>query len=260
MSENLCVDRDGAVLTVTFDRPPQHNAMTFEMYEGLYAACETADGDAGVKVMVLRGAGGRAFVSGTDITQFRQFRDGSDGVAYERRIARVLNRLEDVRVPTVAAVSGYCVGGGLAIAAVCDLRVATRSSRFGMPIARTLGNCLSANTMSILVGQLGPARALDLVLRARLLDGSEAHAAGFVAELCDDDALDRAVGAVVETLLSHAPLTMWATKVAVARLRRANLPDSDDLVARVFGSEDFRRAVASFGASGERRPPTWTGE
>ncbi len=259
MSENLRVDRDGAVLTVTFDRPAQHNAMTFEMYEGLYAACETADGDAGVKMMVLRGAGGRAFVSGTDITQFRRFRDGSDGIEYERRIARVLNRLEDVRVPTVAAVSGYCVGGGLAIAAVCDLRVATRSSRFGMPIARTLGNCLSANTMSILVAHLGPARALDLLLRARLLDGSEAHAAGFVAEVCDDDALDRALGGVVETLLSHAPLTMWATKVAVARLRRANLPDSDDLVARVFGSEDFRRAVASFGSS-RREPPTWTGE
>ncbi|MSR19868.1 MAG: enoyl-CoA hydratase [Gemmatimonadetes bacterium] len=260
MSENLRVDRNGAVLTVTFDRPTQHNAMTLDMWEGLHAACETADGDAGVKVLVLRGAGGRAFVSGTDITTFRDVHDGSDGIAYERRIARVLNRLEDVRVPTVAAVSGYCVGGGLAIAAVCDLRVATLSSRFGVPIARTLGNCLSMNTMSILVAQLGPARALDLLLRARLLEGVEAHAAGFVAELCDDDALDRTLGGVLDTLQSHAPLTMWASKVAVARLRRATLPDADDLVARVFGSEDFRRAVASFGSSGGRKPPTWTGE
>ena len=140
---------------MTFDRPAKHNAMTFDMYEGLHAACETADADDGVKVLVLRGAGGRAFVSGTDITTFRDFRDGTDGVAYERRIARVLNRLEDVTVPTVAAVEGYCVGGGLAIAAVCDLRVATRSARFGVPIARTLGNCLSMNSMSILVAQLG---------------------------------------------------------------------------------------------------------
>ena len=116
MSDDLKVTRDGAVLTVTFNRPARHNAMTYEMYEDLYAACETADADEGVKVLVLRGAGGRAFVSGTDIGSFRDFRSGDDGVAYERRIARVVNRLEEVRVPTVAAVEGYCVGGGLAIA------------------------------------------------------------------------------------------------------------------------------------------------
>jgi enoyl-CoA hydratase/carnithine racemase len=260
MSENLRIDRAGAVVTATFDRPSRHNAMTYEMYDALFAACEDVDRDDGVKVLVLRGAGGRAFVSGTDIATFRDFRDGADGVAYERRIARVLNRLEDVRVPTVAVVEGYCVGGGLAIAAVCDLRVATRSSRFGMPIARTLGNCLSMNSLSILVAQLGRSRALDLVLRARLLDGAEAHAAGFVAELCDDGALDGALAGVVETLLSHAPLTMWATKVAVARLRRANLPDADDLVTRVFGSDDFRRAVAAFGSSSGGKPVPWTGK
>ncbi|HUQ53362.1 MAG TPA: enoyl-CoA hydratase-related protein, partial [Gammaproteobacteria bacterium] len=140
MSNELIVRRDGAVLTVTFNRPQRHNAMTYEMYDGLFAACEAADGDGGVKALVLRGAGGKAFVSGTDIASFRSFSSGGDGVEYEQRIARVVNRLEDVRVPTVAAVEGYCVGGGLAIAAVCDLRIATRSSRFGMPIARTLGN------------------------------------------------------------------------------------------------------------------------
>jgi enoyl-CoA hydratase/carnithine racemase len=259
VSSDLKVQRDGAVLTVTFDRPARHNAMTFEMYEGLHTACETADTDPDIRVLVLRGAGGRAFVSGTDITSFRDFRDGADGVEYERRIARVLNRLEDVRVPTVAAIDGYCVGGGLAIASACDLRLATRSSQFGVPIARTLGNCLSMNTMSLLVGQLGPARALDVVLRARLLGAEEAHAAGFVAEICDPDALDGVLAGVIETLLSHAPLTMWAAKVAAARLRRANLPDGDDLVMRVFGSEDFRRAVVAFSAGAERKTPSWTG-
>ena len=259
MSADLTVHRDGAVVTVTFDRPARHNAMTFEMYEGLHAACDTVDADQDVRVLVLRGAGGRAFVSGTDITAFRDFRDGADGVAYERRIARVLNRLEDVRVPTVAAIEGYCLGGGLAIAAVCDLRVATRSGRFGVPIARTLGNCLSMNTMSILVGRIGPSRAMDLVLRARLLDAAEAHAAGFVTEICDDGALDGALAGVIETLLQHAPLTMWAAKVAAARLRRANLPDGDDFVTRAFGSEDFQRAVAAFTSGGARNAPPWTG-
>jgi enoyl-CoA hydratase/carnithine racemase len=256
VTEDLRVTLDGAVLTVTFNRPAQHNAMTFAMYDGLHSACETADLDDGVQTLVLRGAGGKAFVSGTDIAAFRNFRDGADGVAYEERIARVVNRLEDVTVPTVAAVEGYCIGGGLALAAVCDLRVATRSARFGVPIARTLGNCLSMNSVSVLVAQLGPARALDMLLRARLLNAEEAHAAGFVAEVCDDSALDATLRVVVGTLLSHAPLTLWASKVAVARLRRAALPSGDDIVARVFGSQDFHRAVAAFGSV---QPATWEG-
>jgi enoyl-CoA hydratase/carnithine racemase len=164
-----------------------------------------------------------------------------------------------VHAPTVAAIEGYCVGGGLAIAAVCDLRIATRSGRFGVPIARTLGNCLSMNTLSILVGRLGPSRAMDLVLRARLLDATEAYAAGLLAEICDDDALDVTLAGVIDTLLQHAPLTMWAAKVAAARLRRANLPDGDDFVARVFGSDDFRRAVVAFASGGARQVPPWTG-
>lgn len=256
MTEGLRVTRAGGVLTVTFDRPAQRNAMTFAMYDALHSACEDADTDDEVKVMVLRGAGGKSFVSGTDIAAFREFGDGADGIAYEERIARVVNRLEDVAVPTVAAIEGYCVGGGLALAAVCDLRVATRSSGFGVPIARTLGNCLSMNSVSVLVAQLGPARTLDMLLRARLLDAAEAHAAGFVAEVCDDDALDATLNAVIATLLSHAPLTLWASKVAVARLRRAALPSSEDLVARAFGSQDFHRAVASFGSA---QPATWEG-
>lgn len=253
---DLRVRQDGAVLTVTFDRPEQRNAMTFAMYDGLHEACERADSADDVRVLVLRGAGGRAFVSGTDIEQFRDFDGADDGVAYEKRITRVVDRLEDVSVPTVAAVEGYCVGGGLALAAVCDLRVATRSARFGVPIARTLGNCLSINSVSVLVAQLGPARALDLLLRARLLDADDAYAAGFVAELCDDEDLDAALDGVVETLLAHAPLTMWVSKQAVVRLRRANLPDGDDLVAVAFGSDDFRGAVRAFGSGTAHR---WTG-
>jgi enoyl-CoA hydratase/carnithine racemase len=260
MSTDLRVSRDGPVMTVTFDRPAQHNAMTFAMYDALHAACDAADADDGVKVMVLRGAGGRAFASGTDISVFNDFRDGADGIAYEQRLTRVVNRLEDVARPTVAAVDGYCLGGGLAIAAVCDLRVATRSARFGMPIAKTLGNCLSVNSISILVARLGPARTLDMVLRARLFSAEEAQVAGFVAEMCEDGRLDEAITGVTGRLLAHAPLTMWATKAAVARIRRANLPDDDDLVARVYGSDDFRRGVAAFGSTGSSERPSWTGK
>jgi enoyl-CoA hydratase/carnithine racemase len=255
MSE-LEVHQDGAVLTVLFNRPEARNAMTFAMYEGLEEACERADTDDSVRVMVLRGAGGRAFVAGTDISQFSTFTSGEDGIAYEERIERVVNRLEDVAVPTVAAIEGSCVGGGLALAAACDLRVATAASRFGIPIARTLGNCLSMNSYSLLVHHLGPGRTLDMLLRARLLSAAEAHAAGFVGEVVDDGDLDPALTTLIDVLLSHAPLSMKAAGQAVARLRRANLPDGDDLVREVFGSADFRAGVAAFVGRGQA---SWTG-
>ncbi|GAA0441256.1 enoyl-CoA hydratase [Streptomyces olivaceiscleroticus] len=253
--DELLVEREGAVLTVTFNRPAQHNAMTWGMYEGLREACERADGEDGIRVMVLRGAGGKAFVAGTDIGQFREFRDGRDGVAYEARITEVADRLESVTVPTVAVVTGHCIGGGLILAAVCDLRIATRSARFGAPIARTLGNCLSMNTMSLLVQHLGRARTLDLLLRARLLDAAEAAAAGFVT-LCEDDTVDEAVAETVRTLAGHAPLSMWAAKEAVARLRRAAVPDGDDIVSTVFGSADFHHGVEAFL---RKERPRWAG-
>lgn len=249
MSE-LQVAVEGPALVVTFDRVAAHNAMTWEMYEGLYEACERADVDHEVRVLVLRGAGDKAFVSGTDIAQFAGF-TGADGIAYEDRITRVLRRLQDVTVPSVAAVAGYCIGGGLAVAASCDLRVATADARFGVPIARTLGNCLSVESVALLVDHLGPARTLDLLLRARLLTGEQAAATGFV-ELVDD--LD--VTELVATLAAHAPLSMWAAKQAVHRLRRHALPPDDDLVGRVYGSADFAGAVAAFAA---RERPAWTG-
>lgn len=244
----LLVEQEGPVLTVTFNRPRQRNAMTWDMYDGLYDACEQADADDDIRVMVLRSSSEKAFIAGTDISQFSDFSDGADGVAYEAKIGRIISRLEDVDVPTVAAVRGFCVGGGLTVAAVCDLRVATPSARFGVPIARTLGNCLSMNNYSLLLHHLGPALALDVLLRARLLTGEEAKAAGFVAELCEEEELDATVDGVVKTLLGHAPLSMWAAKEAVRRLRRAQAPDGDDIVARVFGSSDFQRAVKAFTA------------
>jgi enoyl-CoA hydratase len=256
VTDELQVTQDGGVLTVVFNRPEQRNAMTFGMYEGLEAACQRADADDSVRVLVLRGAGGRAFVAGTDIAQFLEFTGGDDGIAYEQAIERVVNRLEDVAVPTVAAVEGACVGGGLALAAVCDLRVATTSARFGVPVARTLGNCLSVNSVSLLVQHLGPGRTLDLLLRARLLGAEEAAAAGFVGQLCADGELDAALQELTTTLLGHAPLSMWAAKRAVARLRRAGLPDDADLLRTVYGSEDFRAGVAAFVA---REPVSWTG-
>ncbi|QFU90508.1 enoyl-CoA hydratase [Amycolatopsis sp. YIM 10] len=254
--DDLLVELEDDVLTVTFNRPESRNALTFAMYEGLYAACERADADPAVRVLVLRGTGDKAFVAGTDIRQFTEFRTGQDGIDYEASIGRVVDRLEAIRKPTVAVVRGACTGGGLALAAACDLRVADTGARFGVPIARTLGNCLSANTISLLVGHVGPGPTLDLLLRGRLLDATAARDAGLLTELAPPEELDEALQRVLTDLRRNAPLTQWASKEIVRRMRRRLLVPDDDVVARVWGSEDFANGVRSF-VAGEK--PTWTG-
>ncbi|RRO20512.1 enoyl-CoA hydratase [Saccharopolyspora rhizosphaerae] len=256
MSDELLVSAEGPVLHVTFNRPAQRNAMSWAMYDGMVAALERAESDPEIRVVVLRGAGQEAFVAGTDIAQFADFTSGEDGVVYEQRMEEVFGRLEAATVPTVAAISGYCVGAGIALAAACDLRISTTTGRFGVPVARTLGNCLAMNTYSMLVFHLGPSRAKDMLLRARMFTATEAHDAGFLTELCEPDELDSTVESVTDRLVTHAPLTMWAAKEAVRRLRLATMPDGDDLVRTVFGSQDFRNGVRAFL---DKTPHTWTG-
>ena len=180
---DLLYERRGPTAVITFNRPQARNAMTFAMYEDLHRRCEEADEDDGVRVLVLRGAGGRAFVAGTDIRQFREFRTPSDGVAYEERIDRIVGRVELVGKPTIALVEGYAVGAGLAIAAACDLRVCTPDAQFGMPIARTLGNCLSMENYARLVSLIGPARTKELMFTARMASAREALDAGLTTEV-----------------------------------------------------------------------------
>ena len=254
MSDELLVAVRGQTATVTFNRPAARNAMTWSMYEGLVAACERVDADESVRVLVLRGAGEKAFVAGTDITQFREFTTAEDGLAYERRIEQVIDRLERVRVPTVAAVQGYAVGGGLGLAAACDLRICTPDAKFGLPIARTLGNCVSMRTYARLAELIGPARALHLIYTATFVPAEGALAAGLVTEVVPD--LDTRLDELCAQLASHAPLTMWASKQAFRRLRDARLPEGEDLIAACYGSEDFHEGVRAFT---EKRPPRWRG-
>ncbi|HZC26063.1 MAG TPA: enoyl-CoA hydratase/isomerase family protein [Actinopolymorphaceae bacterium] len=256
VSDALLVERSGPVLWVTFNRPEQRNAMTWSMYDGLLGACREADDDPGLRALVLRGAGGQSFVAGTDIAQFGEFEGGAAGVEYERRMTALIDRVGAVSVPTVAVVTGFCVGAGLALAAACDLRIASRPSVFGVPIARTLGNCLSAATTSLLVSHFGLGRTLDLLLRARMMTAQEAYAAGFLSELCGPDEIDATATALVDRLVEHAPLTMWAAKEAVRRLRTSTRPDDADILDRVYGSEDFRAGVRAFMA---KERPAWKG-
>jgi enoyl-CoA hydratase/carnithine racemase len=232
----------GPAAWVTFNRPDAHNAMTFEMYEQLFECCERADSDDDVRVLVLRGAGPKAFVAGTDIRQFLEFSGGEDGVEYERTIDRIVGRLEQVRVPTIALVDGFAMGSGLALSAACDLRICSTAAVFGLPIAQTVGNCLSMENYARLAALLGEARVKDIVFTARRVDASEALAIGLATEVVED--AGARVDELCELLAGHAAMTMWATKEALRRLRP--VPDGDDLVRAVYGSAEFRERVEAF--------------
>ena len=235
-------ERRGPAAWVTFNRPDAHNAMTFEMYEQLHACCESADDDEDVRVLALQGAGEKAFVAGTDIRQFLEFSTPEDGLEYERTIDRIVGRLERVRVPTIALVDGFAMGSGLALSAACDLRICTPAAVFGLPIARTVGNCLSMENYARLAALLGEARVKDIVFTARRVDASEALAIGLATEVVEDAAAR--VEELCELLAGHATMTMWATKEALRRLRP--VPDGDDLVRAVYGSAEFRERVEAF--------------
>ena len=249
--------RDGLVARITFDRPDARNAMTWTMYEQLREACDHVRADPEVRAVVFRGAGGKAFVAGTDIGQFRDFKSGEDGVNYERRIAGYLAAVETLPVPTLAVIEGWAIGGGLAIAAACDLRVATPGSRFGVPIARTLGNCLSIANYAAIVAVLGLARTKRMLLLAENLAADELAAAGFLAEIIPPADLDARVAALCNRLAGNAPITMRVTKESLRRLLHAGLPDGEDLIRECYGSKDFRIGVDCFLA---KRDPVWTGK
>jgi enoyl-CoA hydratase len=258
-TSRVLFDVEGPVARLTFNRPEAHNAMTSDMYDALVEACERVDADAAIRVFVLRGAGGKAFTAGTDIAEFTAFSSPSHALAYERRIDDILDRVERLRAATIAQVQGIATGGGCLLALACDLRVCTPAARFGVPIARTLGNCLSAANYARLVDLMGPARVKDLLMTARLMDAAEAAALGLVTRMAEAADLEAAVREVATTLAAHAPSTIRATKEMVRRIQAGRRPaatEADDLITTCYSSEDFREAVASFLA---KRPPLFTG-
>jgi enoyl-CoA hydratase/carnithine racemase len=257
MDELLYELRDG-VAYVTFNRPQARNALTFAMYERLAEICSQASAERGVRAILITGGGDKAFAAGTDISQFRTFDKEQDALDYESRIDRVMTAIERCKVPTLAAIHGACTGGGASIAACCDLRIASRAMKYGFPVARTLGNCLSLASYSRLVYLVGPALVKDIVFRARLIEADEALQRGLVSELCDDQGslLERAEE-IARLVASHAPLTLQATKEALLRLR-PSVPhgEGNDLVLMCYMSQDFREGMDAFL---NKRKPVWKG-
>ena len=244
---------------LTFNRPAARNALTWAMYDGLVEACETVDARADLRALIIRGAGGQSFAAGTDISQFTTLKSPEDGIEYERRLDSVIDRLDKVTKPTIAQVEGVAAGGGCAIALTCDLRVCSPDARFGVPVARTLGNCLSAANTSRMIDVLGVARFKDLMLTARLMTVEELRPAGLVTQIADPDRIDAATRDLALTVAAHAPLTIAATKEMVRRVQKDRRPTAalgDDLVGRCYGSADFREGVNAFLS---KRSPRWNG-
>src|SRR5215813_13587364 len=258
-AEEILFEVNSGIAWLTFNRPEARNAMTFSMYQRLEEACGQVNGDSSVRVMILRGAGGKSFVSGTDISQFRDFTTREHAIAYESTMDRVFNALEDVQVPTIAAIQGACTGGGAGIAAACDLRLGAPSAKFGFPIARTLGNTLSMRNHARLAALIGVARTKDILFLARLMDAEEMRAIGLLNEITSEEGLHARAAEVARTLLEHAPLTLRAAKEALNRVVRHWSPPGggDEFVVRNYMSADFREGIEAFLA---KRKPRWTGK
>jgi enoyl-CoA hydratase/carnithine racemase len=239
-----------------FTRPEARNALTYGMYEGLRDVCREVPTDGSVRALVVTGSGG-SFAAGTDMALFRGFATAEDAWAYEARMEAVFEAVERCPVPTLAAIDGACTGGGATIAAACDLRLATARLKFGVPIARTLGNCLSAANLARLARVLGPARTREILLTARLIEAEEAERIGLVAEVVADEAAlgERAID-LAHRLAGHAPLTMRATKEGLRRLEAATAVDDRDLIALCYTSADFKEGIDAFLA---KRRPAWRG-
>ncbi|SKA34759.1 Enoyl-CoA hydratase/carnithine racemase [Enhydrobacter aerosaccus] len=258
MTQELLYDKRGDIGWITFNRPQARNAMTFAMYEGLAEICSRVGTTHEVKVLVITGAGDKAFAAGTDIGQFKSFQSGEDGIAYERKMDGILGSIERCAVPTIAAIAGFCTGGGATIAAVCDFRIATTTAQFGFPIARTLGNCLSMSNYARFATLIGPQRVKEMVFLAKLMDAQTALHVGLVSELLADvPALQARAQELATIIAGNAPITMQTTKEALRRLQ-AKLADEniDDLVRHTYGSADFREGMTAFL---EKRAPKWSG-
>lgn len=249
------LERRDAVATITLDRPGARNALTWAMYEELDQALDRLGAEPDVRIVIVRGTGGN-FAAGTDISQFAAFTSGDDGVDYERRLESVLGKLESLPATSIAAVEGYAAGFGLALAAACDLRVASPNAQFGVPIARTIGNCLSMGNYARLVASLGAARTKTMLLTAEFMSADEARSLGFVMRILEPHAFARELEMLCARLVSHAPLTLQVTREAVRRVVSQSAVEGDDLVRHVYGSRDFREGVAAFV---EKRKPRWEG-
>ncbi|HEX6567238.1 MAG TPA: enoyl-CoA hydratase [Chthoniobacterales bacterium] len=255
---DIIIERKEGIAQVKFNRPEVRNALTFEMYEAVYDLCAEANEKGEIRAIIFAGVDSSAFASGTDISLLQGIKDGKGGIEYEERIERVVGMVERCRVPTIAAIAGACTGGGAALVTACDSRIGAKNMRFGYPMAKTLGNCLSLPNSARLIFLIGPGRFKELLLTARLMGAEEAHATGLISEVVEPvDVLARAHELAVQ-IAQNAPLTIWAAKEAVHRLHgQLQSTDLTDVIEKCYQSDDFRLGVESFI---NKQAPKWSGK
>jgi enoyl-CoA hydratase len=255
----LAAKEDGIGL-ITFNQPEKRNAMSVEMWQGLAEILDEFVDDSSIRVVILTGAGTKAFVSGADISQFEKHRANADAqLEYDRMTSVGREKLKAFRKPTIARIRGYCLGGGLAIAMQADLRVAAADSQFGIPASR-LSIAYGFDGLRSLVSLVGPAHARMILYTARRIDAAEAERIGLINKMVPDEDLNDAVLDIARTIADNAPLSIAASKFTINEVLKD--PSDRDMgeIARLakvcFDSEDYKEGRRAFA---EKRAPVFNG-
>lgn len=250
----LNLEITGSIARITFNNPAARNAMTWPMYEELKSICDNLANNPEVRVAIFRGAGDKAFVSGSDIQQFIDLKKDE---AYEVAVDHIFLSLQELPMPTIALIEGLAVGSGLLMATACDFRISTPEARFGIPVAKTLGNCLSPGNLAWISAHLGIPTVKKMLLTAELIKAPQLLDSGFLYQTVDAAEITAAGDALAEKLAALAPITQKASKIALSRILNSNLPDCTDLMRETYNSNDFKEGVNAFL---EGRTPKWNGK
>jgi enoyl-CoA hydratase/carnithine racemase len=260
LTEKMIAEKDGPIGWITFNNPARHNAVSMSMWEGLEEIVNDYLADDAIRVIVLRGAGDKAFVSGADISEFEEKRSSSEGVRlYNEATDRASEALRNANKPTIAMINGYCIGGGVSIAMSCDMRIAAENSKFGVPAAK-LGLGYAAGGIKKLIDVVGPSFAKEIFFTARQFTAPEALAMGLVNRVVPNGQLESYVREYAGTIGQNAPLTIGAVKTIIGELlkpeTKRDMKLCQDVVDRCFASQDYTEGRTAFM---EKRKPLFKG-